>query len=121
MNMQMSELMMFFFYVFIDFHGLQYSVQQISYKSGQSIINDQQQKKIEKIKIKAATYKIRLRPGHRETAKIWGKGSRGCPKSTADNPTKQPTGRKADQPVPLSPQYKTDSIIVRWRKFDTLM
>ena len=29
-----------FFYVFIDFHGLQYSVQQISYKSGQSIINE---------------------------------------------------------------------------------
>ena len=25
-------------------------------------------------------------------------------------------GRTADQPVPLSPQYKTDSIIVRWKK-----
>ena len=33
-----------FFYVFIDFHGLQYSVQQISYKSGQSIMNDQKKK-----------------------------------------------------------------------------
>ena len=34
--------------VFIDFHGLQYSVQQISYKSGQSIINDQEKEKEKK-------------------------------------------------------------------------
>ena len=34
----------FFWGVFIDFHGLQYSVQQISYKLGQSIINDQKMK-----------------------------------------------------------------------------
>ena len=34
-----SFFIYFFLNVFIDFHGLQYSVQQISYKSGQSIMN----------------------------------------------------------------------------------
>ena len=96
--------------MFIDFHGLQYSVQQISYKSGQSIINEKKSSNIQD--------KIEVRPqGDR---KNMGQGIERMPKVHRRQPH-ETTGRMADQPVQLSPQYKTDSIIVRWRKFDTLM
>ena len=62
--------------------------------------------------------KIEARP--QGVRKNMGQGIERMPKVHRRQP-QEATGRTADQPVPLSPLYKADSIIVRWRKFDTLM
>ena len=82
------------------------SVQQISYKSEQSIINNKK-KMYSNNNNKSSNIqnKIRVRP--QGVRKNMGQGIEGMPKIHRRQPY-ETVGRTADQPDPLSPQYRTE-------------